>query len=134
MGAIAVGGSIGALARYGLSQLWPVPSGSFPWATFTVNVTGCFLIGVLMVLTTEAWIAHRLLRPFLAVGVLGGFTTFSTYAGEMRSLLQPGTVGLAFGYLAGTLICALLATLLAVRVTRAAYTALRRRVIRKGVA
>jgi len=50
-------------------------------------------------------------RPFLGVGVLGGFTTFSTYAVEIHTLLRPGTVGVAFTYLAGTLIAAVLAVL-----------------------
>jgi CrcB protein len=108
---ISLGGGLGALARYGLAQLLPTRPGHFPWATFFTNVLGCFLIGVLMVLITEVWSAHRLVRPFLGVGVLGGFTTFSTYAVEVRGLLQPGTVGLAFGYLAGTLLGAMLAVL-----------------------
>jgi fluoride exporter len=86
-------------------------------------VVGCGLIGVLMVLSTEVLPAHRLLRPFLGVGVLGGFTTFSTYAVEFRGLLQPGSVPLAFAYLAGTVICALLA----VGLTRWATGSMRQR-------
>src|SRR5690348_233451 len=70
--AIAIGGGLGALARYGLSQLLPTRPGEFPWATFFTNVLGCLLIGVLMVLITERWTVHRLVRPFLGVGVLGG--------------------------------------------------------------
>jgi CrcB protein len=116
---VALGGGLGALARYGAGLLWPVRPGGFPWATFAVNVLGCFLIGVLMVLLTEVYSAHRLARPFLGVGVLGGFTTFSTYAVEIRELLAPGTVGLAFGDLAGTVIMALLAVLAGARLTRA---------------
>jgi CrcB protein len=115
---IALGGGLGALARYGLAQLWPTHPGHFPWATFVTNVLGCLLIGVLMVLVTEVWAAHPLVRPFLGVGVLGGFTTFSTYAVETRGLLAPGTIGLAFVYVAGTLVAALLATLAGVQVTR----------------
>ena len=118
LGAIAVGGGFGALARYGLTQLLPTPPGHFPWATFTTNVLGCLLIGVLMVLITEVRPAHRLVRPFLGVGVLGGFTTFSTYAVEIRELLRPGTVGVAFAYLAGTLVAALLAVLAGTWATR----------------
>lgn len=117
---VALGGGIGAVARYGLAELWPTQPGGFPWATFTTNVAGCLLIGVLMVLISEVWSAHRLARPFLGVGVLGGFTTFSTYAVETRDLLQPGTVALAFGYLAGTLLAALLAVIAGVGLTRAA--------------
>jgi CrcB protein len=118
LGVIALGGGLGALARYGLAQLWPTPPGGFPLATFATNVAGCLLIGVLMVLVTEVWSAHRLVRPFLGVGVLGGFTTFSTYAVEFHGLLRPGTVGPAFAYLAGTLVAALLATLAGTWLTR----------------
>lgn len=117
---IALGGGLGALARYGMAQLMPTRPGHFPWGTFTTNVVGCFLIGVLMVLITDVWSAHRLVRPFLGVGILGGFTTFSTYAVETRGLLQPGTVGLAFLYLGGTLIAAMAAVVAGVWVTRAA--------------
>jgi fluoride exporter len=117
--AIAVGGGLGALARHGLATMLPTPPGQFPWSTWLANVLGCLLIGVLMVLVTETRTAHRLARPFLGVGVLGGFTTFSTYAGEIRALLTPGTVGLAFGYLAATLVTALLAVVVGMRVTRA---------------
>lgn len=116
---IAVGGGLGALARYGLTLLLPPLPGQFPWATFFANVLGCLLIGVLMVLITERWTAHRLIRPFLGVGVLGGFTTFSTYAVEIRGLLQPGTVGLALAYLAGTFLCSMLAVITGVSVSRA---------------
>jgi CrcB protein len=116
--AIALGGGIGAVARFGLAQALPTRSGQFPWGTFVTNVAGCFLIGVLMVLITEVLSAHPLVRPFLGVGILGGFTTFSTYAVEIRGLLQPGSAGLAFGYLAGTLICAMLAVIAGVWLTR----------------
>lgn len=115
---VAVGGGLGAAARYGLAQALPTLPGHLPWGTFTANVAGCFLIGVLMVLATEVWVAHRLVRPFLGVGFLGGFTTFSTYAVEVRGLLQPATIGLAFGYLVGTLVCALLAVTAGVWLTR----------------
>lgn len=116
---IAVGGGLGSIARYGLAELLPALPGRVPWGTFTANVLGCFLIGVLMVLINEVWAAHRLLRPFLGVGFLGGFTTFSTYAVETHALLQPGTVWLAFGYLVGTLVCAMLAVIAGVWLTRA---------------
>ncbi len=118
LGVVALGGGLGALARYGLTVAWPTPPGHFPWATFVTNVSGCFLIGVLMVLVTEKWPARRLVRPFLGVGVLGGYTTYSTYAVEVHGLLRPGTVGVAFLYLAGTFVCAMLAVLAGDRLTR----------------
>jgi fluoride exporter len=120
LGAISAGGVLGALARYGLAISWPHQSGQFPWATFVTNVTGCFLIGILMVLITEVWSAHRLLRPFLGVGVLGGFTTFSTYTGDVQQMVALGAARPALLYLAGTLIAALTAVYAGLALTRLA--------------
>ncbi len=120
LAAIALGGGLGGLARYGLALAAPTHPGRIPWGTFTANVLGCLLIGVLMVLVTEVCSPHRLVRPFLGVGLLGGFTTFSTYAVEIRDLLVAGSAPLALGYLAGTLLSCLLATLTAVALTRLA--------------
>ncbi|WP_433664219.1 fluoride efflux transporter FluC [Nocardia sp. CA-128927] len=117
---IALGGALGALARYGLLLAWPVPAGGFPWAVFAINVAGSFLLGVLMVVITEIRPVHPLVRPFLGVGVLGGFTTFSTYAEDIRALLDPGTVLIAAVYLIATLVAALVATTVALLLTRAA--------------
>lgn len=119
LGVIALGGGLGALGRWALAQVLPTRPGHFPWGTFVTNVSGCLFIGVLMVLITERWTAHRLVRPFLGVGVLGGFTTFSTYAVEIHGLLLPGTAGLAVAYLAGTFLCAMLAVVAGVSATRA---------------
>jgi CrcB protein len=115
---VALGGGLGALARYGIGLLLPTTPGHFPYGTFGINVLGCALIGVLMVLVTEVYSGNPLLRPFVGTGVLGGFTTFSTYTNEFRALLRPGTVPLALAYLAGTLLCALLAVSLATWLTR----------------
>ncbi|WP_174189760.1 fluoride efflux transporter FluC [Nocardia barduliensis] len=117
---IASGGALGAVARYGLTLKWPTPADGFPWAIFTINVTGSFLLAVLMVVITEIRPTHPLVRPFLGVGVLGGFTTFSTYANDTRALLDPATATLALGYLAGTLLAALAATAVGLQLTRAA--------------
>ena len=105
LAAISAGGVIGALARYGIYTAWPHPAGSFPWATWTINVTGCFLIGVLMVLIARRWPRQRLIRPFFGTGVLGGYTTFSTAMTDIQ-VTRPAP---ALLYLAGTLIGALLA-------------------------
>jgi CrcB protein len=106
---IAVGGMVGASARHGCELAWPTPSGGLPWATFTINASGCLLIGVLMVFVVEVGGAHPLVRPFLGVGLLGGFTTFSTYTVEATGLLTGDRPGLAIGYLFGTVLAALVA-------------------------
>ncbi|WP_407287885.1 fluoride efflux transporter FluC [Streptomyces sp. BP-8] len=128
IGAVAVGGAAGATARYGAALLWPTGTAAFPWTTLTVNVVGCALMGVLMVLITEVWSAHRLLRPFLGTGVLGGFTTFSTYAVDIQRLTDAREPLLALTCLAGTLLAALAAVWGAVVGTRALF-ALRRRTV-----
>ena len=118
LGVVSAGGALGALARYGLAVAWPHRPGAFPWTTFAINVSGCLLIGVLMVLITEVWAAHRLLRPFLGTGVLGGYTTFSTYAVEARQLVAAGAARTALLYLAGTLTAALVAVYAGSTLTR----------------
>jgi fluoride exporter len=101
---VAVGGALGSAARYGVSLVLPPdPASGLPWATLTVNAVGCLLIGVLTVVVTEARTAHRLTRPFLGVGFLGGFTTFSTWAVEVRGMLVGGRALVGVGYLALTL-------------------------------
>jgi CrcB protein len=105
---VAAGGVLGALCRYGLGVAVPTAPGHYPWTTFWVNVSGCALIGILVVLVTEGWPgAHPLLRPFLGTGFLGGYTTFSTYTVEVTRL---GVTWTALAYLFGTLAAALVAT------------------------
>jgi CrcB protein len=106
---VALGGAIGASARYAGSLLWPTPPGAFPWTTLLVNVAGCAVIGAFMVLITDVWAAHRLVRPFFGTGVLGGFTTFSTYAVDVQRLVASGGAITGIAYLAVTVTAALLA-------------------------
>jgi CrcB protein len=115
---VAVGGAVGSLARYSLTRAWPARAGTLPWSTLVINAAGCLLIGILMVLVTEVYTVHRLVRPFLGVGILGGFTTFSAYAEQSRALLAAHRELLALGYLAGTLVAALLAVQLGIVLTR----------------
>ena len=115
---IAAGGVIGALARYGIGVAWPTPVGAFPGATLTINVLGCAAIGVLMVLITEVWAAHRLVRPFVGTGVLGGFTTFSTYAVDVHSLVAANAARTGLIYLVATPVAALGAVAVTVVLTR----------------
>jgi fluoride exporter len=104
---ISAGGVVGALGRFGLGVLFPSP-----WTTFAINLSGCLLIGMLMVLVDEVWPPRRLVRPFLGTGVLGGYTTFSTYAVDVTR----GAGGVA--YLVGTLVGALVAVYAGMVVTR----------------
>ncbi|MER5427678.1 fluoride efflux transporter CrcB [Streptomyces sp. NPDC002588] len=115
---VAAGGAIGAVARYAASLWWPTEAGGFPWTTFWVNVVGCAVIGVFLVLVTEVRTTHRLVRPFFGTGVLGGFTTFSTYAVDIQRLADAGRAGTALAYLAATLCAALAAVWLAALATR----------------
>lgn len=119
IGVVAVGGAVGALARYGAALLWPTGNGAFPWTTLTVNAVGCGLMGILMVVITEVRAAHRLVRPFLGTGILGGFTTFSTYAVDIQRLVAAGRPAEALAYLAGTALVALTAVGAGVTGTRA---------------
>ncbi|WP_018656123.1 fluoride efflux transporter FluC [Actinomadura flavalba] len=102
LGAVAVGGALGALARYGLTTAYPLAPGAFPWTTFAINLAGCLLIGVLMAALAASPNASPLTRPFLGVGVLGGFTTFSAYAVDTVTTARAGSPLLAVAYLALT--------------------------------
>jgi CrcB protein len=106
---VAAGGVIGSLVRWGLAAAVPPETGAVPWATLVVNGLGAFLIGLLMVLVTDVWPDQRYVRPFWGVGVLGGFTTFSAFAVELRALLAAGDTGTAAAYLLGTLLLGLAA-------------------------
>ncbi|MER5306343.1 fluoride efflux transporter CrcB [Streptomyces sp. NPDC002773] len=118
--AVAAGGALGATARHGAALLWPTPEGAFPWTTFTVNVSGCALLGLLVVLMTEPPAApHPLLRPFLGTGFCGGFTTFSTYSLETERLLSAGDPTRGLLYLGATVVTALAAVQAGITVTRA---------------
>jgi CrcB protein len=93
--AIAIGGSMGALARFGLSTA--VQQGAsevFPWGTLVVNLIGCFLVGIL-VETFDVLVIPTEWRTFLTIGFLAAFTTFSTYTLETLNLLREGEIGLA---------------------------------------
>ncbi|WP_127502812.1 fluoride efflux transporter CrcB [Actinoplanes solisilvae] len=118
--AVAIGGALGALARYGLEEAWTSPPGQFPWAVFVINVSGCFLMGILMVFITEIRQVKPLVRPFLGVGVLGGYTTFSTYSGDVHQLVADGHARTALVYLAATALTALAAVYAGIVVTRLA--------------
>jgi fluoride exporter len=100
LAAVAAGGALGALARWGLGEVVPDGSG-FPWTTFGINVSGSFLLALLPAFAVVR--RHRPLALGLGPGMLGGFTTLSTYAEQSRALLADGRAGLAASYVLGTL-------------------------------
>jgi fluoride exporter len=132
LAAVAAGGVLGAEARYGLSMLMPHRPGQWPMATWLINVSGCFLIGILMLSITELTSPHRLVRPFLGVGVLGGYTTFSTAMVDVQQMALAGREGAALGYLLATLVAAVAAAFAGVTLTRASATVWLARRARRG--
>ncbi|HSO95459.1 MAG TPA: fluoride efflux transporter CrcB [Acidimicrobiia bacterium] len=101
---VALGGAVGAAARYGLLQAFPVQPGRLPLTTGAINVGGAFVLGVLL----EWLVRHRdeshWARPLVGVGVLGAFTTFSTFAVELARLARDGHTVLAVAYGLGSLV------------------------------
>lgn len=92
---IAVGGSLGAVARYGLSTfVYQTTSATFPWGTLVVNLTGSFVIGLVIELFDTAIIPTEW-RSFITIGFLGAYTTFSTYTLETVNLLRDGELKVA---------------------------------------
>jgi fluoride exporter len=101
LAAISAGGVLGALGRYGLQCAFPHGASAFGWTTLAINVAGCLLIGIVAAVAAESRRAPRLTRPFVVTGVLGGFTTFSTYIVDVQRV--------ALLYAAATLVAALAA-------------------------
>jgi CrcB protein len=110
---IGLGGFVGAIARYGLSSwLARNTGGTFPWGTLTVNVLGCLCIGALLQLVEEQWTISAYTRLFLAVGLLGSFTTFSTFGYETWELLRSADYMRALLNISGNLILGIIAVVL----------------------
>ena len=109
LAAISAGGMLGATARYGMAKAIHDAPGTFPWATFWTNVSGAFLLGFLLVLMLERFPPSRYLRPFVATGFLGAYTTMSTFQVETVTLFKDGHPMTGFVYALGTLIAGLVA-------------------------
>lgn len=118
LAAIGIGGALGTLARYGVERGVTAGASDVPWATLTVNVVGSFVLGVVVTLVTERWPADRLLRPLVAVGFCGGFTTFSTFAVEIDQRVRHGHAGTAAAYLVASLLAGLGAALAGITLAR----------------
>ena len=106
---VAAGGAIGAMARYAIDLAAEHLGVALPWATLAINVVGCALMGVLVSYVLAHPARHLLWRAFLGVGVLGGFTTYSAFAGDAVRLAETGTLATSAAYVMATLALGLLA-------------------------
>ena len=90
LAAVSAGGVVGSLGRWGVGLALPHTAGHWPWSTLLVNLTGCLLMGLLVARLAFGARPHVLVRPFLAVGVLGGWTTFSAFSVDVLELANAG--------------------------------------------
>ena len=117
--AVALGGAVGSLARYSLDRVIERRSFAvFPWSTFTINVTGCLLIGAVVAALVDRHHTPAWLRLGLVMGVLGGYTTFSTFAQETLDLIEEGRLEIASAYALGSLSVGVLAVLAGMHIGR----------------
>ena len=119
LAAIFFGGAIGALARYGLAEALPHDAGSWPWATFAVNVAGALALGYLTTRLQERLPPSAYRRPLLGTGLCGALTTFSTMQVELLSMLDDGRTGLAAGYATASIAAGVLAVTATTNLVRA---------------
>jgi CrcB protein len=119
---VAAGGALGAVARYGVGRL--LPATGWPWPTLTANVAGGLLMGLL-----AGWLAFRggaqgeTIRLFAAVGLLGGFTTFSAFSLETALMIEKRQFALASGYVAASVVLSVAALFLGLTIARRAFGA-----------
>jgi CrcB protein len=130
--AIAVGGAAGTLGRVELTRLIPTVTNGFPWATFAANVTGAFVVGLVIVLVLDRLPPTRYLRPLLGTGFCGGLTTFSTLVVEIDLLVKSGHVSMAIAYLAATLCAGMVAVWAGISLARISATGRRPRSRQRG--
>ena len=117
--AVAVGGALGAMARYAISTwIFQVSSHKFPYATLTVNVLGSFVMGILFVVIIERSALPMEMRSLWMIGFLGAFTTFSTFSLDALGLWQNGHLFMALLYVLATVVLCLLAISSSIWLTR----------------
>ena len=117
--AVAVGGALGAMARYAISTwIFQVSSHKFPYATLTVNVLGSFVMGILFVVIIERSAMPVEMRSLWMIGFLGAFTTFSTFSLDALGLWQNGHLFMALLYVLATVVLCLLAISSSIWLTR----------------
>lgn len=103
---------MGSLGRYAVGLALPHPAGSFPWSTLVVNLSGALAMGLLVAFLLGRPGAHRLARPVVGVGMLGGWTTFSAFAVDVVTLLETGHGGEAGAYVLASFLGGVLAVTL----------------------
>ena len=116
--AVAIGGAIGAVSRYGLTQLFPAGINGFPWSTWIANILGSICIGICYVLIVEKGLIAEQWRPLVMVGFLGALTTFSTFSLDAVLLWQNQQGGWALVYLLSSVIGCVLCTLSSIWLTQ----------------
>lgn len=116
--AVFLGGFVGGVARYGIGVAWPTPDGAFPTAILVVNTSGCFALGLLLVVVAEVLPPTTYLRPAFGTGFCGAFTTFSSLTVADTVLLAHGHAGTAVSYLLLSLVAGLAATVLGITAGR----------------
>lgn len=123
--AVGIGGALGSMLRYAVA-LWSVEriGPGFPWHTAFINIVGSFFIGVIATYSQSASGLPPYVSAFAMVGVLGGFTTFSTFSYDTVVLLSDGAGGFALAYCLGTVLLGVSAALIGVALTRLALHAI----------
>ena len=123
---VAVGGALGAMARYGLGLTvgrLATPGAGWPWGTFTANVTGGLLMGLLAGwLALKSGAGQESVRLFAAVGVLGGFTTFSAFSLEAALMIERRELATAFVYAVSSVVLSIAALFVGLMIARKLFT------------
>ena len=109
LAALGCGGLLGSVARYAVSVAIPIANGQFPWNTFIINVTGSAVLGFLLILLIEQFPRGRLVRPFIGTGVIGAYTTFSTFEVNALLLFREHHLMTGVSYVVASLLAGLLA-------------------------
>jgi CrcB protein len=116
--AVFAGGAVGAIARALVGEALPAEPGTWPWATFAVNVAGAFVLGLLVTRLQERVPPSAYRRPLLGTGFCGALTTFSTFQVELLRMLDADRAGLAAAYAAASIAAGCLAVALATNLSR----------------
>ncbi len=117
---VAIGGAIGSVLRY-LVGVWTMRQygSNFPWGTLTVNIVGSFAIGILTEMIARRFNASMEIRVFLVTGILGGFTTWSSFSLDTIVLYERGAFGLAAAYVIGSAVASFAAVFAGLALGRA---------------